>query len=119
MISKDDVAATDFTVPFNISRVPIPDKAIKQRVSTYVVSHSEGYHEWFIGTSDDPETMLFVEHLVDREKGFYRNLTTEGAKSTRRLLKYYADKGMEADLSDLLNVHDRIYVYKKEKGTRP
>ncbi len=119
MIAEDQVAAlNDFTVPFDIRRIPMPEKAIKQRISLFVVNHSSGYEEWFIGTSDDIETQLFEEHLVDRENGFYRALTTESIKSTRKILKYYSEKGMASDY-DLSNVHDRIYVYRMENGTRP
>ena len=119
MIAEDQIAAVnDFTVPFDIRRIPMPEKAIKQRVSLFAVNHSEGYSDWYIGTSEDTETALFEEHLVDRENGFYRALTTEGEKSTRKILKYYSGKGMECDF-DLENVFDRIYVYRMENGTRP
>jgi len=118
MIAEDQIDVNDFTVPFDIHRIPMPEKAIKQRVSLYVVNHSDGYSDWYIGTSDDTERMLFEVHLVDRENGFYRNLTTEGERSTRRILKYYSNKGMRSDY-DLNDVFDRVYVYRMETGTRP
>ncbi len=94
----------------------MPEKSLKQRISTYVGHHGGNYSEWYIGLTSDPEMALFDVHKVRRRRGTYRHFRASEPYIARRVKRYYVEKGMcngvRADID-----HSGVYVYRITEGT--
>jgi hypothetical protein len=101
---------------FDISTVPMPAKALKQRLSTFIGHHGGDFSEWYFGLTADPEMSLFEVHGVHPRRGLYRHFRATEPYIARKVKRYYIQRGMhngQKAARDLCGV----YIYKITENT--
>ncbi|MCI0497156.1 MAG: hypothetical protein L0Z54_02545 [Thermoplasmata archaeon] len=102
---------------FDITRVPMPERPMKQRISSFVRSNGGDLGGWYIGLAGDPDRDLFRAHRVNRTFDTYTYFMADEPRTARRVKRFYVERGM-CDGERSPPGENWVYVYHITKGTR-
>jgi hypothetical protein len=90
---------------------------IMDDVQAFVAKHGGKYKEWYVGTAEDPKSVLFGAHKFKTgDKGLYREAVSE--IQAAEVVEFFKGRGAKGD-EGVKRGADRVYAYKMAPHTKP
>lgn len=79
----------------------------------YLSNHCRGidFRHFYVGKTNDVETILFGQHCVSKEKGIYTMALLETPEIAKAVVQHFKALGMDGDIEDTENNAKIVYCY--------
>ncbi len=86
-------------------------------VQAFVAKHGGKYKEWYVGTAEDPKSVLFSTHkFKNGDKGLYREAMSE--IQAAEVAEFFIGQGAKGH-GGVKSGADCVYAYKMAQHTKP